>query len=89
MNGRFHNGRNGVAGELGHIPQLNTDCLCGCGNRGCIEPLGGGRKLSELCEKVFPGTDIKEIYLRHSDSEPLRQQVEAMAVAVATEASRC
>lgn len=85
IGGKFHSGHNGVAGELGHIPQLNATELCGCGNTGCLEPLGGGRKLSWLCEEVFSDTDIKEIYLRHSGDERVRQQVAAMAVAVATE----
>lgn len=85
LNGKFHAGHNGVAGELGHIPQLGSREVCGCGNVGCLEPLGGGRKLSQLCAEAFLDTDITEIYLRHSDDARLRQQVEAMAVAVATE----
>ena len=85
IGGKFHNGANGVAGELGHIPRLGQQTLCGCGNACCIEPLGGGRKLSELCETEFSGTPIKEIYLRHGTSESVRQQVEVMAAAVATE----
>ena len=85
IGGKFHNGANGVAGELGHIPRLGQQTLCGCGNESCIEPLGGGRKLSELCETEFSGTPIKEIYLRHGTSESVRQQVEVMAAAVATE----
>lgn len=85
LGGKFHNGANGVAGELGHIPRLGQQTLCGCGNECCIEPLGGGRKLSELCETEFSGTPIQEIYLRHGSSESVRQQVEVMAAAVATE----
>ena len=85
MGGKFISGRNGVAGEIGHIPQLGATAVCGCGNTGCLEPLGGGRRLSELCATEFPQTDITEIYLRHSDSAQVRQQVDAMAVAVATE----
>lgn len=85
INGKSIWGCNGVAGELGHIPQLGADALCGCGNRGCLEPLGGGRRLSELCETRFAGTDIKEIYALHGDTPEVRQQIEAMAVAVATE----
>lgn len=85
INGQWLRGYNGVAGELGHIPQLHSNCQCGCANRGCIEPLGGGRRLSELCETRFVGTDIKKIYLRHGDTPEVRAQVEAMAVAVATE----
>ena len=56
IGGRFHNGANGVAGELGHIPRLGQETLCGCGNACCIEPLGGGRRLSQLCETEFAGT---------------------------------
>lgn len=85
IDGRFLRGRSGVAGELGHIPQLHSQAQCGCGNEGCIEPLGGGRRLSELCENVFQGTDIKKIYALHGDTEEVRRQVEAMAAAVATE----
>ena len=85
LGGRFHAGHNGVAGEVGHIPQLGATCSCGCGNVGCLEPLGGGRRLSALCQEVFHETDIKEIYLRHSQHPLVQQQVEAMAVAVATE----
>ena len=85
IGGKFHNGANGVAGELGHIPRLGQETLCGCGNACCIEPLGGGRRLSQLCETEFSGTEIKNIYLRHGSSESVRQQVEVMAAAVATE----
>jgi len=85
IGGRFLAGANGVAGELGHIPRLGQQTLCGCGNESCIEPLGGGRRLSQLCETEFSDTPIKEIYLRHSSSELVRQQVEVMAAAVATE----
>lgn len=85
IGGRFHNGANGVAGELGHIPRLGQETPCGCGNSSCIEPLGGGRRLSRLCETDFSGTPINEIYLRHGSSDQVRQQVEVMAAAVATE----
>lgn len=85
INGKWLRGYNGVAGELGHIPQIHSHVQCGCSNCGCVEPLGGGRRLSELCQTKFIGTDIKEIYLRHGDTPEVCSQVEAMAVAVATE----
>lgn len=85
IGGKFLSGANGVAGELGHIPRLGQQTLCGCGNECCIEPLGGGRKLSELCETEFSDTPIQEIYQRHGDSDSVRQQIEVMAAAVATE----
>lgn len=85
FHGALHTGRNGVAGELGHIPQLHAHANCGCGNVGCMEPLGGGRRLSELCRTVFPDTHVSEIYLRHGDAPEVREQLEAMAITVATE----
>lgn len=84
-NGRLLVGKNGVAGELGHIPQLHSKAVCGCGNVGCMEPVGGGRRLEELCGTVFPGTHVSQIYLRHGDAPEVRAQVDAMAATVATE----
>lgn len=84
-NGRFLTGRNGVAGELGHIPQLGNATPCGCGNLGCLEPLGGGLQLQQLRRTHFPDTPISQLYACHRDTDPVRRQVDAMAVAVATE----
>lgn len=85
IDGHLLYGRNGVAGELGHIPQLHSHSVCGCGNPSCIEAVGGGKYLEELCEKVFPGTWIKDIYRLHGDTPQIRAQVEAMAMTVASE----
>lgn len=83
--GRILRGKNGVAGELGHIPQLHSDIRCGCDNIGCLEPLGGGRRLVELCETDFIGTHVSDIYACHGDTPQVLEQIDAMAVAVATE----
>lgn len=85
LDGKLWYGRNGVAGELGHIPQLYSHTECGCGNHSCIEPLGGGKCLEQLCEKTFPGTPIGELYTQHGNSREMKEQVEAMAVPVASE----
>ena len=78
-------GRNGTAGELGHIPVDGSDLLCGCGNRGCLENLAGGKHLAELCRMEFDGTPIGELFKRHWGAESLRRFVDRMAMAVATE----
>lgn len=85
LGGEFLTGKNGVAGELGHIPQLGSEIVCGCGNIGCMEPMGGGRQLSHLCETVFPTTHVSQIYKIHGQTPEVRQQVDAMAATVATE----
>lgn len=37
VNGSLFRGNNGYAGEFSHIPLSQTDKLCSCGKRGCLE----------------------------------------------------
>lgn len=37
VNGKLFRGHNGFAGEFSHIPLADTDNLCACGKRGCLE----------------------------------------------------
>ena len=37
VGGRFHEGRAGRAGEIGHLTIAEKGPLCTCGNRGCLE----------------------------------------------------
>jgi glucokinase len=37
VGGRFHEGRAGRAGEIGHVTIAENGPLCTCGNRGCLE----------------------------------------------------
>ncbi len=85
FDGKPFMGRNGVAGELGHIPQLGNERECACGNVGCLEPFGGGKRLNELCRNVFSEDSIRTIYRDHRETEQVRAQIDAMAIAVATE----
>lgn len=78
-------GKNGTAGELGHIPVDGCREVCGCGNVGCMEPLTGGRYLAHLQREVFPDTPMEELFTRHGEDERLRRFVDRMAMAVATE----
>lgn len=78
-------GKNGTAGELGHIPANGNLEICGCGNVGCMEVLTGGRYLAHLCESVYPDTPIGEIFIRHAQDALLKQFVDRMAMTVATE----
>ena len=78
-------GRNGTAGELGHIPFDGSNALCGCGNQGCAEALAGGKYLMQLCETVYKGTPIDLLFEKHSTEPLLRQFIDRMAMVVATE----
>lgn len=85
INGEILLGKNGVAGELGHIPILGNKKRCACGNEGCIEAIAAGRYLEELCQTRFAGTPIKDVYLRHLDTPQIREQVEYLSIPIATE----
>jgi allose kinase len=85
INGSILEGKHGVAGELGHIPVLGkTDC-CGCGNSGCIEMYASGKKLEQIVKKYFPGTDIKDIFVHHAQSDIIKMFIEALSIPIAIE----
>ncbi|WP_176080906.1 ROK family protein [Paraburkholderia tropica] len=61
-NGQLIQGAGGVTGEWGHGPIVNTQCqpegepeplyvprfACGCGQRGCVDTIGGARGIERL-----------------------------------------
>jgi predicted NBD/HSP70 family sugar kinase len=52
VNGKLFYGKNGFAGEFGHIPFFNNEKICFCGKKGCLETEVSGiaieDKMSEL-----------------------------------------
>ncbi|MBC8528458.1 allose kinase [Christensenellaceae bacterium NSJ-44] len=85
LNGRFYLGKNGVAGELGHIPLYGVEEACPCGNTGCAEVRCSGRALQKLAARHYPGEEMGQLFLRHGQEAPLRQFIQELALPVATE----
>ena len=85
IDGNLYVGAHGVAGELGHIPVVGHDEPCGCGNRGCIEPLASGAGLRDLHTAHFPGTPFPEVFTRHADTPEIERFLDLLAQAIATE----
>lgn len=85
INGRLHVGKNGVAGELGHIPMYGIDEACTCGNIGCSETRCSGRYLRYLTDTYFPGTDISEVFVKHGDDPRILEYVDTLAIPMAAE----
>ncbi|MBC8570175.1 allose kinase [Zongyangia hominis] len=85
LDGKFYTGKNGVAGELGHIPLYGLDRRCNCGNLGCSEILCSGMGLRAIAETHFPGEDFSRLFLEHGDAPVLRQFVADLAIPIATE----
>ena len=87
LGGKVWHGANGVAGELGHVPQYGRSETCGCGNPGCLECFGGGHRLASVMKSTFPDTPIGKAFVYHSAAPQIDEILDAMAIAVATEAN--
>ncbi|MGI5110400.1 allose kinase, partial [Treponema socranskii] len=85
INGGFYTGKNGVAGELGHIPMLGSQAVCGCGNIGCSETVASGRYLEKMCKENFPEIDIKEIFVKRNAHPLVQDFLKTLAYVIATE----
>ena len=79
IDGKFLRGRNGTAGELGHIPVEGSEELCGCGLKGCIENLAGGKYLAGR----YSAEEMPEVFVKHIPE--LEEYISRMAVCVSVE----
>ena len=51
VEGRLLYGRDGYAGEFGHVEAVQDGRLCYCGRRGCLETVASGRAIAELARE--------------------------------------
>jgi allose kinase len=84
IHGKFLDGKNGVAAELGHIPVLNRDEICACGNPGCIEIYASGIRLQEIKKQHFPDCEIQDIFVKHSSTDVIQEFLNALSIPIAT-----
>jgi predicted NBD/HSP70 family sugar kinase/lambda repressor-like predicted transcriptional regulator len=62
LGGRIFHGRDGTAGEVGHITTDEFGPVCRCGNRGCVETAVAARRVVDLLEPTLgPGLTIAEV----------------------------
>ena len=85
IHGRFLDGKNGVAGELGHIPVYGKNDPCPCGGKGCIELFCAGKALERLHDTYMPDVPFPDIFSHFAEVPQLDEYLDAMAVALATE----
>lgn len=83
MNGEIIKGKNGVAGELGHIPIKGNKLPCGCGNIGCLENMAGGKFLAKYCDEKE--CDISEVFVNDRESVEIDEYLDNIAIAISTE----
>lgn len=64
LDGKLFYGRDGYAGEFGHIQAVPNGLLCTCGKRGCLETVASGRAIARIArERVGEGASsmLREI----------------------------
>ena len=83
IDGRLLVGRDGAAGEIGHIPMMGRTEICGCGNIGCIELYAGGKNLERIAENL--NVPIGEVFTQKSEDPVVLGYIDNIAIAVAAE----
>ncbi len=53
--GRLYYGRDGYAGEFGHLQVVPNGLLCQCGKRGCLETVASGRAIARMARERLVG----------------------------------
>jgi len=59
VDGNLLRGGFGLGAELGHFPLNGGTLLCGCGQRGCVEPYGSGTALLNSAKHLVESGDPK------------------------------
>ncbi|MFH1877590.1 MAG: ROK family protein [Candidatus Omnitrophota bacterium] len=73
IDGKIYHGKNGMAGEGGHmtINYDGKDEVCGCGNTGCIEALASGTNTEKaLIKKIKENPELTTSLLDMADGRP-------------------
>jgi len=51
VNGKLYKGRDGFAGEFGHLPMVDNGMLCRCGKLGCLETIASGTAIARMAKE--------------------------------------
>jgi glucokinase len=96
VDGRLHRGRDGMAGEIGHVMVTEDGPLCRCGLRGCLEAVAAGPAIRSMwapgegrpAEDLFgaaAGGDTEAIRVAGIVSGHLARAVQLLALAYGTD----
>lgn len=85
IDGKPYVGRNGAACEVGHIPCLDKDGICTCGNPACMEVYSSGKALEVFQAAHFPDTPLRDLFVRHREDPRILKMIQRFAVPIATE----
>ena len=87
LDGRLVRGREGMAGEFGHMPFENSGPVCGCGNVGCWESFAANRAGLRYYHELGPGREVSSFQqlldLAVAGDLPALRAIDRMAVQLA------
>ena len=69
-NGRLLTGKNGGAGEIGHISLDPAGPACRCGNRGCFETYAAIPAILARLSSDHPGIDLQTLFALYAAKDP-------------------
>ena len=67
IDGKLYYGKNGFAGEFGHIPFFDNEIICACGKKGCLETEVSGIAIEDKIVRLIRNgvnTRLREMYDR-------------------------
>jgi glucokinase len=75
INGRLHEGRGGLAGEVGHLTVADGP-HCGCGRLGCLEAVASGPAVARTArESGLAVKDAEQVFVLARAGEPRARQI--------------
>ncbi len=80
---KIYTGKNGLAGEIGHITVQENGLLCNCGKRGCLETVASGNGIERYVrKKIEQGakTKIKKQEITAERIAKLAKQGDKLAI---------
>lgn len=80
VNGKLYKGRDGFAGEFGHLPMVDNQMLCKCGKQGCLETVASGTAIARMAKEGInagKSTFLEAIYDNEQGNNEIRNVVKA------------
>ena len=78
IDGKIYYGRDGYAGEFGHIQIIRDGALCECGKSGCLETVASGRAIGKRArELLLKGSNSKLLQICNGDIESVDAEIVA------------
>ncbi len=85
--GRFAGGKNGMAGDIAHMPIAGREDRCFCGKAGCVDLYGSGARLAHMHSMIFPDMPREELFEREGGHPIVLDYIATMAHPLAMEAN--